>query len=117
MMGITNSATSTAPGKVSLSRSGENLVLRFEGDWNVRETRHGEIDALFTQLEQEEPASGLQIDMSNVGSWDTSLLIVVARAEDWCGKHKVKFIRESLPPSVGSLLAISEEVPERKTGR
>jgi phospholipid/cholesterol/gamma-HCH transport system permease protein len=117
MMGITNSATSTAPGKVNLSRSGENLVLRFEGDWNVRETRHGEIDALFAKLDQEGPASGLQIDMSNVGSWDTSLLIVVARAEDWCGKHKVKFLRESLPASVASLLAISEEVPERKTGR
>jgi phospholipid/cholesterol/gamma-HCH transport system permease protein len=55
--------------------------------------------------------------MSSVGTWDTSLLIVVARAEDWCGKHKVKFLRESLPVSVASLLAISEEVPERKTGR
>jgi phospholipid/cholesterol/gamma-HCH transport system permease protein len=117
MMGIANSATSTAPGKVNLSRSGENLVLRFEGDWNVRETQHGEIDALFAKLDQEGPASGLQIDMSNVGSWDTSLLIVVARAEEWCGKRKVKFLRESLPASVASLLAISEEVPERKTGR
>jgi phospholipid/cholesterol/gamma-HCH transport system permease protein len=117
MMGIANSATSTAPGKVNLSRSGENLVLRFEGDWNVRETQHGEIDALFAKLDQEGPASGLQIDMSNVGSWDTSLLIVVARAEEWCGRHKVKFLRESLPASVASLLAISEEVPERKTGR
>jgi phospholipid/cholesterol/gamma-HCH transport system permease protein len=117
MMGITNSATSTAPGKLTLSRSGENLILRFEGDWNVRETRHGEIDALFAKLDQEGPANGLQIDMSNVGSWDTSLLIVVARAEDWCVKHKVKFSRESLPASVASLLAISEEVPERKTGR
>ena len=82
-MGITNSATSTAPGKVNLSRSGENLVLRFEGDWNVRETQHSEIDALFTKLNQEGPTSGLQIDMSSVGTWDTSLLIVVARAEDW----------------------------------
>src|SRR3984885_244996 len=116
-MGMTNSATSTAHGKVNLSRSGENLVLRFEGDWNVRETRHGEIDALFAKLDQEGPASGLQIDMLSVGTWDTSLLIVVARAEDWCGKHKVKFLRESLPVSVASLLAISEEVPERKTGR
>jgi phospholipid/cholesterol/gamma-HCH transport system permease protein len=44
-------------------------------------------------------------------------LIVVARAEDWCQKHGVKFLRETLPANVSGLLAISEEVPERKTGR
>jgi phospholipid/cholesterol/gamma-HCH transport system permease protein len=116
-MGMTNSATSTAASKVSLSRSGENLVLRFEGNWNVRDARHGEIDKLFSELDREGSAAGLQVDMSNVGSWDTSLLIVVARAEEWCRKHNVKFMQESLPASVASLLAISEEVPERKTGR
>ena len=83
-MGTTNSTTSTAASKVKLSRNGQNLVLRFEGNWNVRDTRHGEIDALFSELDREGPAEGLQIDMSNVGSWDTSLLIVVARAEEWC---------------------------------
>jgi len=116
-MGTTNSATSTAAGKVTFGRSGRNLVLRFEGNWNVRNTRHGEIDALFSELDREGAADGLQVDMANVGSWDTSLLIVVARAKDWCRKHTVNFLSESLPASVASLLAISEEVPERKTGR
>ncbi len=116
-MGTTNSATSTTASKVSLGRSGQNLILRFEGNWNIRDIRHGEIEALFSELDREGPAEGLQIDMSNVGSWDTSLLIVVARAEDWCRKHNVKFVRESLPVNVASLLSISEEVPEQKTGR
>jgi phospholipid/cholesterol/gamma-HCH transport system permease protein len=102
---------------VNLGRSGRNLVLRFEGNWNVRETRHHEIDTLFSDLDREGPADALEVDMAKVGSWDTSLLIVVARAEDWCRKHKVNFLRESLPANVASLLAISEEVPERKTGR
>src|ERR1700722_5984096 len=116
-MGTTNSANSIATPKVSLSRSGQNLVLRFEGNWNIPDTRHGEIDALFSELDREGRADALQIEMSKVGSWDTSLLVVVARAEDWCQKHKVKFLHESLPKSVASLIAISEEVPERKTGR
>ena len=30
--------------------------------------------------------------MSQLSSWDTSLLIVVARAEEWCREHKVKFL-------------------------
>jgi phospholipid/cholesterol/gamma-HCH transport system permease protein len=116
-MATTNSTTSAVGRKVHLGRNGQNLVLQFEGNWNVRETRHGEIDALFAELDREGSANGLQVDMSKVGSWDTSLLIVVARAEDWCLKHNVKFLRESLPAGVASLLAISEEVPERKTGR
>jgi phospholipid/cholesterol/gamma-HCH transport system permease protein len=116
-MGTTNSAISTTTSKTSLGRRGQNLVLSFEGDWNLRGTRHGDIDKLFAELDREAPADGLELDMSRVGSWDTSLLIVVARAEDWCAKHKVKFVRESLPANVASLLSISEEVPERKTGR
>jgi phospholipid/cholesterol/gamma-HCH transport system permease protein len=91
--------------------------LKFEGNWNVRETRHGEIDALFSELDREGPTDALEIDMSEVGTWDTSLLIVVARAEEWCHEHKVNFLRESLPPSVAGLIAISEEVPVRQTGR
>ena len=116
-MRTTNSATSTATSKVILGRDGRKLVLRFEGNWNVRDSRHGEINALFSELDREGPADELQVDMSNVGSWDTSLLIVVARAEEWCRRHHVNFLRESLPSNVASLLAISEEVPERKTGR
>jgi phospholipid/cholesterol/gamma-HCH transport system permease protein len=116
-MATTHSETPTAAPKVNLGKSGRNLLLSLEGNWNIRDTRHGEIDALFAELDREGPADALQIDMSKVGSWDTSLLIVVARAEDWCQKHNVKFLRESLPKSVASLIAISEEVPERKTGR
>jgi phospholipid/cholesterol/gamma-HCH transport system permease protein len=116
-MGTTNSATSTVASKVTIGRNGQNLVLRFEGNWNIRESRLGEIDALFSDLDREAPADALQIDMSQVGTWDTSLLIVVARAEDWCRKRHLHFLHESLPPSVAGLIAISEEVPERKTGR
>ena len=116
-MATTHSETPTAAPKVNLGKSGRNLLLSLEGNWNIRDTRHGEIDALFAELDREGPADALQIDMSKVGSWDTSLLIVIARAEDWCQKHNVKFLRESLPKSVASLIAISEEVPERKTGR
>jgi phospholipid/cholesterol/gamma-HCH transport system permease protein len=116
-MATTHSETPTAAPKVNLGKSGRNLLLSLEGNWNIRDTRHGEIDALFAELDKEGHADALQIDMSKVGSWDTSLLIVIARAEDWCQKHNVKFLRESLPKSVASLIAISEEVPERQTGR
>jgi len=117
MMGTTNSAISTAAPKVNLSRADQRLVLTFEGNWSVRHTQHREIDKVFSELDQQAPAEALQFDMSHLGSWDTSLLIVVTRAEDWCRQRKVKFLYESLPANIASLIALSEEVPERKTGR
>ena len=116
-MGTTNSAISTAAPKVNLSRSGQRLVLAFEGNWSVRHTQHREIDNLFSELDHQTPAEALQFDMSQLSSWDTSLLIVVVRAEEWCREHKVKFLGDSLPPNIASLVALAEEVPERKTGR
>jgi phospholipid/cholesterol/gamma-HCH transport system permease protein len=115
-MGTADSDISTAAPKVSLDRRGQSLVLKFEGKWNVRDIPRAEISDVFSQLE-ETPAEDLRIDMSAVASWDTSLLIVIARAEDWCRSHHLKFLRESLPQNLASLIALSEEVQERQTGR
>ena len=116
-MGTTNSAISTAAPKVNLSRTDQRLVLIFEGDWSVRHTQHREIEKVFSELDQQPAAEALGVDMSRLGSWDSSLLIVVARAEDWCRQHQVNFLRETLLPNIASLIALSEEVPERETGR
>jgi phospholipid/cholesterol/gamma-HCH transport system permease protein len=116
-MGRTDSAISTDAAAASLSRSERTLEVRFTGHWNLRDIQHREIDALFSQLEREPPADSLRIDMSQVASWDTSLVVVVARVQEWCRKHNVQFVRESLPANVAGLIELSEEVPERKTGR
>jgi phospholipid/cholesterol/gamma-HCH transport system permease protein len=116
-MGKTDSTISTDAAAATLLRSERTLEVRFSGHWNVRDTRRHEIGALFSQLEREPPSDSLRIDMSQVASWDSSLLIVVARVEQWCTKHNIQFVRESLPANVASLIELSEEVPERKTGR
>jgi phospholipid/cholesterol/gamma-HCH transport system permease protein len=55
--------------------------------------------------------------MQRLGSWDTSLLVFVTRVENWCKEQNLKLRRSSLPAGIDSLIALSEEVPERKTGR
>jgi hypothetical protein len=47
--------------------------------------------------------------MSQLNSWDTSLLIVVVREE--CARSTSEFLHESLPPNVASLVALAEEFP------
>jgi len=110
-------ANTTATPEVNLSRAGEKLVLKLEGDWTVRHGEHRRIEQVFSDLDRQSGASELNFDMSNIGLWDTSLLIVVTRVEKWCKAHNVSFGRDSLLPGVKSLIALSEEVPERKTGR
>jgi phospholipid/cholesterol/gamma-HCH transport system permease protein len=116
-MGKTHSATSIDAPSLSLDRDGRSLVLRLDGQWNLHTTRHREIDSMFTRLDQEAPFDSLRIDMSKVTAWDTSLLVVITRSQELCNRRQVRFLRESLPPNVASLMELSEAVPERQTGR
>src|SRR6516164_7536085 len=115
--GMEDLAKSRAAPEASVSRAGKKLVLKLKGDWTVRHGEHHRIQHIFSDLDRQSGASELDFDMSNIDSWDTSLLIVVTRVEEWCKAHNVSFGRDSLLPGVKSLIALSEEVPERKTGR
>jgi phospholipid/cholesterol/gamma-HCH transport system permease protein len=115
--GMEDLAKSKAPAEANISRAGEKLVLKLAGDWTVRHSERHRIEQIFSDLDRQSGPSELDFDMSNIGSWDTSLLVVVTRAEEWCKAHNVTFGRDSLHPGVKSLIALSEEVPERKTGR
>jgi phospholipid/cholesterol/gamma-HCH transport system permease protein len=116
-MDTTDLANSKATPKANVSRVGEKLILKLGGDWTVRYGEHRQIEHIVSELDRQPGASEFEFEMANIGSWDTSLLIVVTRVEEWCKAHNVRFGRSSLPPGVRSLIALSEEVPERKTGR
>jgi phospholipid/cholesterol/gamma-HCH transport system permease protein len=115
--GMEDLAKSRATPEANVSRAGEKLVLELKGDWTVRHGEHHRIEHIFSDLDRQSGASELDFDMSNIASWDTSLLIVVTRVEEWCKARNVSFGRDSLLPGIRSLIALSEEVPERKTGR
>jgi phospholipid/cholesterol/gamma-HCH transport system permease protein len=97
--------------------AGEKVILKLEGDWIVRHSEQRLIEQIFSELQKQPRVSELEFDMSNIGSWDTSLLMVVMRVEEWCRGNNVSLARASLPQGIESLIKLSEEVPERKTGR
>jgi phospholipid/cholesterol/gamma-HCH transport system permease protein len=70
-----------------------------------------------SELDRQGPAAGLAFQMPGLGSWDSSLILLVSRVEEWCRRHQVRFMQDSLPPGIQGLLALANEVPERKTGR
>jgi phospholipid/cholesterol/gamma-HCH transport system permease protein len=109
--------TKEAIPNANLIRLGEKLVLELKGDWTVRQGEHGRAEKLFSELDQQSGVAELEFDTSKLGSWDTSLLVLVTRVEEWCNAHKIRFQHSSLPQGVRSLIALSQEVPEHKTGR
>jgi phospholipid/cholesterol/gamma-HCH transport system permease protein len=106
-----------SPSKATVNKAGDKIVITLEGDWNLRQVQHGDVEKIISSLDKQGDVTSVEFDGTHLGAWDTTLLIFVARVEEWCHEHKVKFGRETLPANVASLIALSEEVPERKTGR
>jgi len=106
-----------SPSKATINKTADKVVLTLEGDWNLRQVQHADVEKLVSNLDKQSGVTSVEFDSTHLGSWDTSLLILVARVEEWCHQRQVKFGRETLPPTVASLIALSEEVPESKTGR
>jgi phospholipid/cholesterol/gamma-HCH transport system permease protein len=110
-------SVSGATPNANVVHAGEKVILKLEGDWIVRHSEQRLIEQIFSELQKQPRVSELEFDMSNIGSWDTSLLMVVMRVEEWCRANNVSLARASLPQGIESLIKLSEEVPERKTGR
>ena len=106
-----------SPSKATVNKAGDKVVISIEGDWNLRQVQHGEVEKVISSLDKQGSVASIEFDSTHLGSWDTSLLIFVVRIEEWCRQHRAKLARETLPPNVASLIALSEEVPESKTGR
>jgi phospholipid/cholesterol/gamma-HCH transport system permease protein len=106
-----------SPSKATVNKAADKVVISIEGDWNLRQVQHGEVEKVISSLDKQGSVASIEFDSTHLGSWDTSLLIFVARIEEWCRQHRAKLARETLPPNVASLIALSEEVPEEKTGR
>ena len=113
----TDLENTTATPEADLRRVDDKLVLELRGDWIVRSGEWVKTERIFEELHQQSGVSELEFDMQRLGSWDTSLLVFVTRVENWCKEQNLKLRRSSLPAGIDSLIALSEEVPERKTGR
>jgi phospholipid/cholesterol/gamma-HCH transport system permease protein len=98
-------------------REGQNLVLALKGEWSLKTGREMNQSRIFGALEKEEATHAVRFDVSDLKTWDTSLLIFLLKVEDWCRNHNVDFRKDSLPRAISGLIALSQAVPEKQTGR
>ena len=104
-----------APPLAALRSEDGTLVTVLSGDWRVgRDAPH--FESLVTDDKSATEATrSLTFDASQLGEWDSSLLVFLSQARDYAEAKKLELDRSALPEQIGRLLALSEAVPERST--
>jgi phospholipid/cholesterol/gamma-HCH transport system permease protein len=129
-----NAATATlvapAPGAAPahVSRNDDTLVVLLSGEWALEQgmPRFEQLmgDAGTTARASGEsdddasPASTtpprvMAFDATELGSWDSSLLVFLLQAEEYAGAHALEYDTAGLPERATRLLALARAVPER----
>lgn len=91
------------------------LQLQLKGDW----TRSAGIPAIapVQQALQDKTADCLTFDLSELGDWDSMLIVFLRKLKTLADEQSVAFHQDMLPQSLQGLLKLSNAVPERQGAR
>jgi phospholipid/cholesterol/gamma-HCH transport system permease protein len=106
----------TAPAAQCLSHPGwracvraDALQLSLHGDWSIR--NEGSHARTPEELLQQPDVRIIAFDATDLGSWDSSLLIFLSFLRDASAKHRVDFDESGLPAATRRLLALLRTEP------
>jgi phospholipid/cholesterol/gamma-HCH transport system permease protein len=115
---VTSGAAATsAPARAEILQRDDSLVAVLGGDWRLEQ----DAPRFETLVEAASHAAGqgggavraLAFDASSLGDWDSSLLVFLQQALEYCESHDLELEDAGLPEPVTRLLALSRAVPER----
>jgi len=111
MSGTEASATEAA--HAELRTEGESLVVGLVGEWSIEQAQ----PRFDTLIDAASPGQAgvrtLSFDASELGPWDSSLLIFLNQCQEYCDEHDIECDRSGLPERASRLLALAKAVPER----
>ncbi len=114
-MGATQAATDGA--QAVFRQEGDALVAVLSGDWNLeRPVPHFApllTAALGTGATAQPKPRLLRVEVTALGSWDSSLLIFLRQMEEGCAAQKIECDTSGVPPRAARLLALARLVPNR----
>jgi phospholipid/cholesterol/gamma-HCH transport system permease protein len=94
---------------------GNDLRIKIGGEWKLQGARPDPAP-IFAAI-QKQQGGGLLFDAATLGDWDSSLLVFLLECEQHAAANHLEFHKETLPPDIASLIALSQSVPEKQTGR
>jgi phospholipid/cholesterol/gamma-HCH transport system permease protein len=88
---------------------GTNMVLFLSGDW----TAHDDVSRMYVtdSLLQRSNIHALRFDSSNLGRWDSSLLVLLSSLREASRRRHIVFDQTGLPPAARRLLALFPAAP------
>ncbi len=117
-MSAPSPAISASSRQSEIRQENNDLIIAFKGEWILKtEQRTGDNELLKEVAHKRDGARTLRLDFSELGQWDTSLLIVLSKLKDWCQQNHLEFNESGVPREITSLMALSEAVPEKQTGK
>lgn len=94
---------------------GDNLRIKIGGEWKLQGQRPDPAP-IFDAIGKKD-TGGLVFDATDLGDWDSSLLVFLLDCETRAEARQLQFHKETLPPDIASLIELSQAVPEKHTGR
>ena len=86
------------------------------GKWQLEELLPSP-DEIIKTIKAQSHIKTITFDAGALSTWDTGLLIFLAKILAFCLKHNISVDQEGLPGGVRRLLALASKVPERKGAR
>jgi phospholipid/cholesterol/gamma-HCH transport system permease protein len=118
--GAAVTAATSDPGLAVVRQRDDGVLVVLGGDWRLE---HGAprfeplvAAALPAAARNGGATRGMGFDTSRLGAWDSSLLIFLEHAFEYCETRGIEFDDSGLPESIARLLALSRAVPERVAG-
>jgi len=92
---------------------GTNMVLFLSGDWSARDdvVRARMTDSLLERSN----IHAIRFDSSNLGRWDSSLLVFLSSLREALARRRIVFDQTGLPPAARRLLALLPVAPPEST--
>jgi phospholipid/cholesterol/gamma-HCH transport system permease protein len=118
--GAAVTAATSDPGLAVVRQRVDGVLVVLGGDWRLEH----EAPRFESLVAAAVPAAarnggairGMGFDTSRLGAWDSSLLIFLGHAFEYCETRGIEFDDSGLPESIARLLALSRAVPERLAG-
>jgi phospholipid/cholesterol/gamma-HCH transport system permease protein len=101
-------ATEPAAAAARLRQHGGTIIVVLAGDWRL-ESEPPHFAALLDPIPTVQTVG---FDATALGDWDSSLLVFLLQARDWCEAHDVAFDMAELPGRIARLLELARSVPE-----
>lgn len=111
MPGVQASALGASRADVRVEQ--DSLVIALGGAWSLEQPQPSFDDVVARADAARGQIRSIAFDSRTLEAWDSSLLIFLARCQDYCATNQLELRTAGLPEQVPRILALASAVPER----